>query len=188
MSSDQSDKLCFRHKGSRTCDIMTIKSLIHMTKEKRDGGISISRSQGASSHQQWLSLGKGGLPSVPGKGHHVLTQHLVPGVPLPGTLSPLLSSTRHPASPHPCPAVSLLAPHLFPSESLSKPMSICSICLVSFFIYLLVSPTRGHTGERWKCVLFVPLLFSQSLCHPCRVTTWPSIINTFNGGLQRLAR
>lgn len=50
MSSDQRNELRLRHEGSSTQDAATIRLLLLMKKEKRDGAINISSSQGASSH------------------------------------------------------------------------------------------------------------------------------------------
>lgn len=57
MSSDQRNGLCLRHEGSSTQDIATIRLLLLVKKEKKDGAVNISKSQGASSHRLWPNLG-----------------------------------------------------------------------------------------------------------------------------------
>lgn len=90
----------------------------------------------------WLAgMGKQGLPSGPWSGGT-----------LPGTLSSLFyppysldpwgsfCKTSHQCCPTPTLACFLLAPHLFPSESL---LQAVIPRLVYFFVSLLISPTMG---------------------------------------------
>lgn len=144
MSSDQRNGLRLRHEGSSTQDIATIRLLLLMKKEKRDGAINISSSPGASSHGFGLTwaaeLGKQGPPSVPGKGHHgpgsaPCARYALVRAPSPlrSAWHPLLSSTCHtPGSPS---MTTHTAPYFFPSESLSKAV----INLFRFFLHLLIN-------------------------------------------------
>lgn len=137
--------LCLRREGLSTQGHCALRSLLHMKKERKGGAVNISRSQGASSHQQWLSPSGWEVQegtSVPGKGHppswlSTCARCASAWHPLPSALLTLCPTPQIPTVLQilmPAPTeVSLLAPHLFPSESLSKAV----ITLFSLFLCLL---------------------------------------------------
>lgn len=155
MSSDQSDGLCLRRQGSRTCD--------HKAAATHDKG-----EKGRSCRHQQESRGfQPPATAVPGRagtsfGAWERPPRSWPTAQCQACLCPAPPQLHLP--PPPSLAVSLPAPYLFPSEGFIKTY-VNLFNLFSFFLHLLASPSykRPHWGETEVCVLCSPTVFPMPL-------------------------